>query len=1164
MQTTFSSKAPYRLGLDLGTNSIGWAILALDGNGKPNQIIDAGVRIFSDGRDPTSKEPLAVARRNARGARRRRDRFLARKSRLMNYLVEIGLMPKDELERKKLELLNPYELRTKALYEALNHYELGRAIFHLNQRRGFKSNRKEIQKEEDVKTNEDSNKKKIKKENTKISDNDKRSNLEQEITTTNSKTLGEYLYKHRLEYLNKKENIRNNKGLSTRSRTDEVALYPTRKMYEDEFTKIQEMQQSYQKISEKNWQEIYQIIFYQRPLKSQDKGFCRFINEFKIKTNKLPEWAVEIFNQRNISKFPKGLPRTYLALPSYIKFRILSEVNNLKLKNKKTHEEINLTPEQKQKIITKLNEQKSPVKFKSLRKLISSKSIIYAGDDFEFNLESTRRIALDSNKTDALMRNKKYFGERWQNFSLEKQDEIVEFLFDENEEAIFNKALIKWQLDKDQAAELSKLNVNSFGKTSTGNMCKEILQKLCEKIEEKNYRFDQALKDLGINHSDEEFFDGTESKLSYYAKAIPTSVVFVKQGSKEEIDHGRISNPTVHVALNQIRKVINSLIKEYGKPTEIHIELARNLKQSKDEKRRTEKEQTKNQKENEKIAAELISLSQNNNYENRLKFKLWKELKEINNDNGFCIFCGGKIGCATLFNSEIEIEHILPFSKTFDDSFANKTIAHKKCNNIKGNRSPFEAFGNSTADFDYQEILNRTKNLPKNKAWRFSKDAMDKFNDENNFLNSQLNDTRYLSKISKQYLSQICKKEKIRVTNGKLTSILRHHWGLNSIIEKNQDVSDDKKLAKKNRDDHRHHAIDAICIAMTETSLLQQISHANAHDYDVNNLVIPIPGYWNHFHENVAEIIKKIIVSHKQDHGKNGQLHEETYYGIIEPAQRITREDKIDKSYNFVYRKNFATLSKNEIERIRDEKIYRELQEKLNGISEKKEIEKILSHYTIKGKNGETKVKRIRLIKKERRFSIITNKQNTLQKKHLGGIEEKTHQKAIIGNNHHIAIWKLPKNLKFLPLLNLKGTKFDIFYKNLSDKEQEQYEKFKQQIEKLKAWISKDGICAVTCSSFFETINSNGNQFKPHPASTLLTKIHNGDLVKFRNDKDFIIAKVVKLNPAGNRILATKNNESGKETKEISLSFGNFKEIQLTKIFITPTGKIFDYGPILK
>jgi CRISPR-associated endonuclease Csn1 len=116
-------KQNYRLGLDLGTNSIGWAMLALNQENQPYQILDAGVRIFSDGRNPKDGTPLAVARRTARGMRRRRDRFLARKSKLMNCLVNLELMPKNKIERKKLESLNPYELRAKALYQALNAFE---------------------------------------------------------------------------------------------------------------------------------------------------------------------------------------------------------------------------------------------------------------------------------------------------------------------------------------------------------------------------------------------------------------------------------------------------------------------------------------------------------------------------------------------------------------------------------------------------------------------------------------------------------------------------------------------------------------------------------------------------------------------------------------------------------------------------------------------------------------------------------------------------------------------------------------------------------------------------------------------------------------------------------------------------------------------------------
>ena len=132
----------YRLALDLGTTSLGWAVIRLTANKEPNAIIKAGVRIFSDGRNPKDGSSLAVTRRDARSMRRRRDRLLKRKARMMRTLIEYGFFPQDATERKALELLNPYALRAKGLDEALTPAEFARALFHINQRRGFRSNRK--------------------------------------------------------------------------------------------------------------------------------------------------------------------------------------------------------------------------------------------------------------------------------------------------------------------------------------------------------------------------------------------------------------------------------------------------------------------------------------------------------------------------------------------------------------------------------------------------------------------------------------------------------------------------------------------------------------------------------------------------------------------------------------------------------------------------------------------------------------------------------------------------------------------------------------------------------------------------------------------------------------------------------------------------------------
>lgn len=135
-------KMRYRLALDLGSSSLGWAMVRLNPSNQPCAVIKAGVRIFPDGRNPKDGSSLAVTRREARAMRRRRDRLLKRKARMIRMLIEHGFFPNAEAERKALATMNPYALRARGLDQALSPAEFGRALFHINQRRGFKSNRK--------------------------------------------------------------------------------------------------------------------------------------------------------------------------------------------------------------------------------------------------------------------------------------------------------------------------------------------------------------------------------------------------------------------------------------------------------------------------------------------------------------------------------------------------------------------------------------------------------------------------------------------------------------------------------------------------------------------------------------------------------------------------------------------------------------------------------------------------------------------------------------------------------------------------------------------------------------------------------------------------------------------------------------------------------------
>ena len=139
----------YRLALDLGSTSLGWAMVRLNHDNEPCAVIKAGVRIFSDGRNPKDGSSLAVSRRLARSMRRRRDRLLKRKARMMHLLIAHCFFPNDEAARKALERIEPLALRAKGLDHALTPPEFARALFHINQRRGFKSNRKTDKKDND-------------------------------------------------------------------------------------------------------------------------------------------------------------------------------------------------------------------------------------------------------------------------------------------------------------------------------------------------------------------------------------------------------------------------------------------------------------------------------------------------------------------------------------------------------------------------------------------------------------------------------------------------------------------------------------------------------------------------------------------------------------------------------------------------------------------------------------------------------------------------------------------------------------------------------------------------------------------------------------------------------------------------------------------------------
>ena len=837
----------YRLGLDLGTNSLGWAMLRLDSESRPCAVIKAGVRIFSDGRVPKTGESLAVVRRLARQQRRTRDRKIRRRNHLIADLVELGFFPAGEDERKALERLDPYALRARGLDAQLNPGEFARAVFHLAQRRGFKSNRKTDSRDSEASIMK-----------TAIA------KTRELLTSENCRTIGEWLAK-RLQ-----------RGEGARARVSEITkpvaggkerkvkvydLYLDRSMVHDEFCALWKSQARFNLalFNDEAFARIEHTIFFQRDLRPVLPGRCTLIPEE---------------------------PRAPLALPSQQRFRIYQEVNNLR----KLDENLNATELtlSERNIIADALAKKAKLSFAKIKSLIK-----YDGD---FNLEDEKRTELKGNTTAASLSRKELLGSAWFGYSAEMQDKIVKMLLNTESE----EELIKWLEDhlgvtEETAQRLSDTTLAS----GYGSLSEKALQRILPVLTAKVITYDKAVLEAGFDsHSALSHLQQTGEllpELPYYGEYLQRHVGFgtgVPEDPPEK-RFGKVTNPTVHIALNQTRVVVNSLIHRYGRPAEIIIEVARDLKLSRERKREIEAEQAKNQKRNERIRSEIAAFlgcsEELVNGSDIKKWILWEELGG-NALERLCPYSGRQISATMLLSDEVEIEHILPFARTLDDSMANKTVAIREANRIKGNRTPWEA----REDFEKQgwpveQMLARADRMPKAKRMRFGENGYaDWLRDNKDFVARALTDTQYMSVLAREYLSLVC--PNTQSIPGRLTAMLRAKFGFNFIL------GDD---GEKNRNDHRHHAVDACVIAVTDRSLLHRVSTASAQarERGLNKLLEAMPLPWAGYRESVRKVVESIKVSHKPDHGYQGAMHDQTALRMSDDGFGLKRKEKNESQH---------------------------------------------------------------------------------------------------------------------------------------------------------------------------------------------------------------------------------------------------------------------------
>jgi len=804
------------LGLDLGSNSLGWALLE-ETDGSVNSIVDIGSRIFTKAVEDKVPTPKNVKRRDMRLGRRVIQRRSRRKQRMLNYLVSLKLLPKELQGHTQPEIIlnelgDPYELRVKALDTPLTPHEFGRILLHFVARRGFLSTKKQAAGDliDDPDTiiflNELDNESVGSKEEGAFKADIKE--VHASIDASGSRTLGEYL--HKLA-----------QGQCKRNRQHEGGhLRTERKMYQDELALIWIEQEQYFSHLPTDFmskdQGVLQIVFYQRPL--------------KLKKDRVGTCSLE----------PKNY-RAAMARLETQRFRYLQDVNNLQYFERHTDQWLSITHEDKQTLINYF-EHNPKITITALKKQLGFDKLT------KINLEAKN---LKGNITACEIRS--VLDEQWDHYTEEKQAALVEDLLSIKKKSALKTRLIShWGIDKSIAIKLCLLEFEP----GHGSLSLKAIRKLLPFLQQ------------GLIYSKKDYATGELGALQAagYLDVEEEQANFDKLGPPAET-----SNPIVNKGLNELRRVVNAIIKQYGKPDIIRIEMARDLEMNTKRYKENEARQQKNRKENEKAVAayKKLALGKYPSHDDKIKYRLWE-------DQGHsCAYSNKTIMLSQVFTAQVEIDHILPFKKSLDDSYMNKVLCFVSENRAKGDRTPKDVWGGDENKWlQITQAISRWKGLD-SKVKRFYQTEVDL--QKRDFIASQLNDTRYIAKLALDYVQQLgCD---VSVTKGYVVSQMRHQWGFNDLIGETD---------KKERTDHRHHAIDAVVIAATSRQMYKKA----VAQIERNKLNIERP--YESIKDELAEQLNQTIISHASQKKLSGGLHEETGAGFIE------------KHGGLVYRKNLA------------------------------------------------------------------------------------------------------------------------------------------------------------------------------------------------------------------------------------------------------------------
>jgi CRISPR-associated endonuclease Csn1 len=848
----------YVLGLDLGVASIGWALLDVNDVGKPIGVRRVGSHLFDSGSGTDQQfkegrdEPPAKPRRDARQLRKTIWRRARRKRLLLRRMQRGGgggLLPDGDVstpmaidafvkgldatlaqtwnadaDHREHQVL-PYRLRAAGLDRDLSPIEFGRALYHLAQRRGFKSNRKAAEKPDE---------KSVVKEGI--------SELAEAMRQAGSRTLGEYLA-----------------GVDP-EKTKIRRRWTSRQMYEHEFDQLWQRQAPHLGLTDEHRDLIRHAIFHQRPLKSSDHliGRCRHLPNHK---------------------------RAPIGCRDAQRFRLLQKVNDLQLVGPLL-DRVPLDADQRTILLDHLARGETKTsKGKTVTHAVVSMAklhkLINAPNGYKFNFETDGEKSLPGHKTDIRLCG---VIDGYDDWPETKKTALVDELLGQAEDDDLRVRLSDgYGLDGETVAAVMDVALED----GYAMLSREAMRRLLPRMEQREPYMTVA-RDL--------FPD--EFQAAEPLDALPP----VKEHEPD------LRNPTVMRGLTELRKLVNLIVKRHGKPERIHVELLRDLKKSREARSKTSKLIKARRDEREK-AAERIVAETNLPRASRRDVEKWLLAEEC---RWQCPFTGNSISPHTLFvEPEFEIEHIWPYARSLDDGFINKTLAHRDANRTKGNRLPTEAFGEAQMKEIVARVGSFAGDLRDVKLQRFKATELPE-----DFSERQLRDSSYLAKAATNYLAllyggidDVSGTKRVQTRTGGLTAQLRRLWGLDRILGDRD---------HKQRDDHRHHGIDAAVVATADSRTTQEMMRVASEQIAFGQSRLKdLPQPWETFAGDLTEAIDGVVVSHRQSRRISGKLHAESNYSRCK-----TIDGEPDKR---TIRKPVERLSVQEIDRIVDPRIRAEV-----------------------------------------------------------------------------------------------------------------------------------------------------------------------------------------------------------------------------------------------